>query len=151
MKIAIASDHTGVKHKQEIINFLHLENIKVKDFGPENEERVDYPDFAHPVAESVKSKEVDFGILFCGTGNGINMCANKHQEIRSALCWKKEIAQLSRLHNNANILTMPARFISFKEAKEITKEFIETKFEGGRHINRVKKITVYNILKNNQR
>tara|TARA_B110000444_G_scaffold227399_1_gene232533 strand:- start:530 stop:961 length:432 start_codon:yes stop_codon:yes gene_type:complete len=140
MKIAIASDHAGVKHKKEIIIYLLSQNIQVNDFGPKNEERVDYPDYAHPVAEIVKAKEVDLGILICGSGNGINMTANKHQEIRSALCWNKEIARLSRLHNNANILTMPARFISLNEAKEITKEFIETNFEGGRHLNRVNKI-----------
>tara|TARA_B100001093_G_scaffold292100_1_gene278827 strand:- start:981 stop:1412 length:432 start_codon:yes stop_codon:yes gene_type:complete len=140
MKISIASDHAGVLYKKEIIKFLIYKNIKVKDFGPNTEESVDYPDFAHLVAESVKNKEVNFGILLCGSGNGINMSANKHQEIRSALCWKKEIAQLSRQHNDANILAMPARFITLDQAKVITKEFIQTKFEGGRHINRVNKI-----------
>lgn len=140
MKISIASDHAGVLYKKEIIKFLIYKNIKVKDFGPNTEESVDYPDFAHLVAESVKNKEVNFGILLCGSGNGINMSANKHQEIRSALCWKKEIAQLSRQHNDANILAMPARFITLDQAKVITKEFIQTKFEGGRHINRINKI-----------
>ncbi len=140
MKIAIASDHAGVNHKKEIIIYLLSQNILVTNLGPENEEKVDYPDYAHPVAEIVKAKEVDLGILICGSGNGINMSANKHQEIRSALCWSKEIARLSRQHNNANILALPARFVSLEEAKEITKEFIETNFEGGRHEKRVNKI-----------
>ena len=140
MKIAIGSDHAGVVYKTQLVNYLKTEGVEVNDFGPMNEESVDYPDYAHPVAKAVENKEADFGILFCGSGNGINMSANKHQGIRSALCWKKEIAELARLHNNANILALPARFISYEEAEEITEIFLETKFEGGRHERRVNKI-----------
>ena len=140
MKIAIGSDHAGVRYKTRLVNHLKTEGIEVNDFGPKSEESVDYPDYAHPVAKAVENKEADFGILFCGSGNGINMSANKHQGIRSALCWKKEIAELARLHNNANILALPARFISYEEAEEIVEIFLETKFEGGRHERRVNKI-----------
>lgn len=140
MKVAIASDHAGVEYKQRLVSILEDLGYQIKDFGPMNEESVDYPDFAHPVAKSVSSKEVDLGILLCGSGNGINMSANKHQEVRSALCWKKEIAELARLHNNANIVALPARFISFDEAEEIVKVFLNTDFEGGRHQRRVSKI-----------
>lgn len=142
MKIAIGSDHAGVGYKTQLINYLKTEGIEVNDFGPMSEESVDYPDYAHPVAYAVESKEADFGILFCGSGNGINMSANKHQGIRSALCWKKEIAELARLHNNANILALPARFISYKEAEQIVAAFIKTRFEGGRHERRVNKIAL---------
>jgi len=140
MKIAIASDHAGVEYKTQLVEYLKKKGKHIKDFGPENEESVDYPDFAHPVAEEIEKREVDFGILLCGSGNGINMSANKHQAVRSALCWKKEIAELARLHNNANILAMPARFISYEEAQEIVDVFLETQFEGGRHERRVNKI-----------
>ena len=140
MKIAIGSDHAGVRYKTQLVNYLKTEGVEVNDFGPKSEESVDYPDYAHPVAKAVENKEADFGILFCGSGNGINMSANKHQGIRSALCWKKEIAELARLHNNANILALPARFISYEEAEEIVEIFLETKFEGGRHERRVNKI-----------
>ena len=143
MKIAIGSDHAGVAYKTQLVNYLKTEGVEVNDFGPMSEESVDYPDYAHPVAKAVENKEADFGILFCGSGNGINMSANKHQGIRSALCWKKEIAELARLHNNANILALPARFISYDEAEEITEIFLETKFEGGRHEKRVNKITCF--------
>ena len=142
MKIAIGSDHAGVGYKTQLVNYLKTEGVEVNDFGPMSEESVDYPDYAHPVAYAVESKEVDFGILFCGSGNGINMSANKHQGIRSALCWKKEIAELARLHNNANILALPARFISYKEAEQIVAVFIKTRFEGGRHERRVNKIAL---------
>ncbi len=142
MKIAIGSDHAGVGYKTQLVNYLKTEGIEVNDFGPMSEESVDYPDYAHPVANAVENKEADFGILFCGSGNGINMSANKHQGIRSALCWKKEIAELARLHNNANILALPARFISYEEAEEIVAVFIKTRFEGGRHERRVSKIAV---------
>lgn len=142
MKIAIGSDHAGVGYKTQLVNYLKTEGVEVNDFGPMSEESVDYPDYAHPVAYAVESKEADFGILFCGSGNGINMSANKHQGIRSALCWKKEIAELARLHNNANILALPARFISYKEAEQIVAVFIKTRFEGGRHERRVNKIAL---------
>jgi len=140
MKIAIASDHAGVEYKTQLVNYLKKKGVDVKDFGPMNENRVDYPDYAHPVAKAVEKKEVDLGILLCGSGNGINMSANKHQAVRSALCWKKEIAELARLHNNANVLAMPARFISYEEAQEIAAVFLATEFEGGRHERRVNKI-----------
>ena len=140
MKIAIASDHAGFGYKTKLVNYLKTKGVEIKDFGPINEESVDYPDYAHPVANAVEKKDADLGVLLCGSGNGINMSANKHQGIRSALCWKKEIAELARLHNDANILAMPARFISYKEAEEIITVFIKTEFEGGRHERRVNKI-----------
>lgn len=140
MKIAIASDHAGVEYKTQLVSYLKTKGFEVKDFGPMNEDSVDYPDYAHPVAKAVTNKEVELGILLCGSGNGINMSANKHQEIRSALCWQKEIAELARLHNNANVLAMPARFISYNEAQDIAETFLSTKFEGGRHERRVNKI-----------
>ena len=140
MKIAIASDHAGVDYKARLVNYLELKGFEITDFGPMNEDSVDYPDFAHKVAKAVSNKDVDLGILFCGSGNGINMSANKHQAVRSALCWNKEIAELSRLHNNANIVAMPARFISYEEAQDIAEVFLATEFEGGRHQRRVNKI-----------
>lgn len=142
MKIVIASDHAGVDYKARLISYLEYNGFIVSDFGPETEDSVDYPDYAHKVAKEVSEGKVDFGILLCGSGNGINMSANKHKEIRSALCWKKEIALLARLHNNANILTMPARFISYEQAQEITNIFLTTEFEGGRHQKRVNKIAI---------
>tara|TARA_B100001059_G_C17787035_1_gene557774 strand:+ start:248 stop:679 length:432 start_codon:yes stop_codon:yes gene_type:complete len=142
MKIVIASDHVGVDYKARLISYLEYNGFIVSDFGPETEDSVDYPDYAHKVAKEVSEGKVDFGILLCGSGNGINMSANKHKEIRSALCWKKEIALLARLHNNANILTMPARFISYEQAQEITNIFLTTEFEGGRHQKRVNKIAI---------
>ena len=142
MKIVIASDHAGVDYKARLISYLEYNGFIVSDFGPETKDSVDYPDYAHKVAKEVSEGKVDFGILLCGSGNGINMSANKHKEIRSALCWKKEIALLARLHNNANILTMPARFISYEQAQEITNVFLTTEFEGGRHQKRVNKIAI---------
>ena len=142
MKIVIASDHAGVDYKARLISYLEYNGFIVSDFGPETEDSVDYPDYAHKVAKEVSEGKVDFGVLLCGSGNGINMSANKHKEIRSALCWKKEIAVLARLHNNANILTLPARFISYEQAQEITNIFLTTEFEGGRHQKRVNKIAI---------
>ena len=142
MKIVIASEHAGVDYKARLISQLEYNGFIVSDFGPETEDSVDYPDYAHKVAKEVSEGKVDFGILLCGSGNGINMSANKHKEIRSALCWKKQIALLARLHNNANILTMPARFISYEQAQEITNIFLTTEFEGGRHQKRVNKIAI---------
>ena len=141
MKIAIASDHAGVEYKSQLVNYLKTKGFEVIDFGPMDDARVDYPDYAHPVAKAVETKNADLGVLLCGSGNGINMSANKHQAVRSALCWKKEIAELARLHNNANVLAMPARFISYEEAVEITDIFLATEFEGGRHEQRVNKIS----------
>ena len=140
MKIGVACDHAGFKYKEKVKILLESKNIKVIDYGCYSEESVDYPDFAHKLSESIENKENELGIQFCGTGNGINMSANKHQGIRAALCWNTHIAEQSRLHNNANVLTMPARHLEWKEVEKIVDIFIETKFEGGRHEIRVNKI-----------
>jgi ribose 5-phosphate isomerase B len=140
MKVAIGSDHAGFVLKEELINYLKTNKIEVVDKGCYSEERADYPDFGHAVAYSVENKEVDLGILICGSGNGINMSANKHKGIRSALCWKAEIAELSRQHNDANIMALPARFITIKDAKKCVDAFLNSVFEGGRHLDRIKKI-----------
>lgn len=141
--IAIGSDHAGFELKKMLKEYLLLKNITVKDFGPDSDERTDYPDYAHPVATFVEQDKTNqiFGILICGSGNGINMAANKHQGIRSALCWTPEIAELARLHNNANILVLPARYITIEEAKKCVDVFFTTEFEGGRHTDRVNKIS----------
>ena len=139
--IPIGCDHAGYEMKQAILSYFSANGIEYKDFGCYSEESIDYPDFAHPVASMVEENDGMLGILLCGSGNGINMTANKHQGVRSALCWKKEIAELARLHNDANILTLPARFISVEEGLEMVKIFFETQFEGGRHANRVAKIS----------
>jgi ribose 5-phosphate isomerase B len=138
--IAIGSDHAGFKLKEVIKSYIEEKGYRIKDFGCYSEERADYPDFAHPVASAVENKELDLGILICGSGNGINMSANKHKGIRSALCWEREIAELARQHNDANIIALPARFISEAEAKQCVDVFISTEFEGGRHAERVNKI-----------
>lgn len=140
MKIAIGADHAGFSLKEKLKKYLQDKGIETKDYGTHSDQRADYPDFAHPVANAVEKKEVDFGLLMCGSGNGINMTANKHAGIRSALCWNSEIAKLARQHNNANILTLPARFIEENEAKKCLDTFLNTPFEGGRHEGRVKKI-----------
>jgi ribose 5-phosphate isomerase B len=141
MRIALGGDHAGYEYKKEIISFLQANNIETKDFGTFSAESVDYPDFAHPVAMAVEKGEFDFGILICGSGNGVAITANKHQGIRAGIAWGKELAQLTRAHNNANILCLPARFISLNTAKDCVTAFIETPFEGGRHQNRVNKIS----------
>lgn len=140
MKISIGNDHAGTEYKFEIVQFLEQHGHIVLNHGTNSESSVDYPDFIHPVAEDVTSGKVDFGIIICGSGNGANMTANKHQRVRSALCWTKEIAELARQHNDANILSLPARYTSKVQAVEMVKAFINTKFEGGRHQNRVDKI-----------
>jgi ribose 5-phosphate isomerase B len=139
--IPIGADHAGFNLKGKIIEFLESKGYQVKDFGCFSEESIDYPDFAHPVAEMVEQNTGMLGILICGSGNGINMTANKHKEIRSALCWNAEIAALARQHNNANIVALPARFISEQEALEIVETFLGTAFEGGRHQRRIDKIS----------
>ena len=140
-KIALAADHAGFKHKESIKKFLAEQGYSViHDFGTQSEESVDYPDFIHPLAEAVKNHEYDFGIIFCGSGNGVSITANKHKGIRSAICWLRELAELARGHNNANVCAIPARYISEEEAKEIVFAFITTEFEGGRHERRVNKI-----------
>jgi ribose 5-phosphate isomerase B len=139
MKLVIGADHAGFAYKKEIIQHFATEH-QIIDKGTYSEDSVDYPDYAHLVAQEVENKNVDFGILLCGSGNGIAMTANKHQKIRAALCWTSEIAILARLHNNANILCIPARFVSLEQAKAIVTNFIQTEFEGGRHLNRINKI-----------
>jgi ribose 5-phosphate isomerase B len=139
-KIAIGSDHAGFELKQELITYLKSINVDVSDKGCYSSERADYPDFGHAVANAVLSKEVELGILMCGSGNGINMSANKHAGIRSALCWNAEIAAMAKQHNDANILTLPARYISVEEAKKCVDAFLNETFEGGRHADRILKI-----------
>lgn len=138
-KIAIGADHAGFEYKELIKE--HLKAYELKDFGTHSLDSVDYPDFAHPVAFAVESKEFDFGILVCGSANGVAITANKHQHIRAAICWLNEIASLARQHNNANIICIPARFVSENLAKEMVDTFLSTAFEGGRHENRVNKIS----------
>lgn len=141
MKIAIGGDHAGYAYKESLKPFLEKLGHKVKDFGPYSDASADYPDFVHPLATAVESKECDLGILICGSGNGVAITANKHQGIRAALCWQVELAALARQHNNANVLCMPSRFVELELVKEMTKTFIETSFEGGRHERRVSKIS----------
>ena len=140
LKIAIGCDHAGFEYKEEIKEYLNEKVAELKDFGTFSAERADYPDFAHQVAKGVETEEFDYGILVCGSGNGVNITANKHKGVRSALCWTAEIAELARLHNNANVVAIPARFISIEEAKAIVDIFLATDFEGGRHSERVNKI-----------
>ena len=140
IKIGVACDHAGFERKQAVLKYLQEQGIEYKDFGAFSTESSDYPDFAHPLAEAVSKGEFDKGITLCGSGNGINMTANKHQGIRSAICWMPEIAKLARLHNDANICALPARYITDYQAIEIIKVFFETGFEGGRHIARINKI-----------
>ena len=140
MKISIGNDHAGTEHKKEIIKTLQKKGHVLINNGTDSSESVDYPDHIHPVAVQVSNKKSDIGIIICGSGNGANMTANKHKNIRSALCWNTEIAELSRAYNNANILSIPSRFVSISEAKKIVKIFLETKFEGGRHLKRINKI-----------
>jgi ribose 5-phosphate isomerase B len=139
-KVALSSDHAGYELKEKIKLFLKEHGLEFEDFGSYSSESSDYPDFAHPMANAVENGECDLGISVCGSGNGINMTVNKHQGIRAALCWNKEISHLARLHNDANICSLPARFITEKEAMEIIETFMNTSFEGGRHIRRIQKI-----------
>jgi ribose 5-phosphate isomerase B len=141
-KIVIASDHAGFELKEKLIEYFKSKHYSVEDLGTHSRESVDYPDYGHALAEHVASKQYDAGFSLCGSGNGINMTANKHPEIRSALCWRKDIAELARRHNDANICALPARFISFKEACLIVEAFLSTAFEGGRHQRRKEKIPV---------
>lgn len=141
MKIAIGSDHAGYEYKTRIIQYLTEQGIEIKDFGTLSTDSVDFPDFAHPTAAAVENAEVDFGILICGSGQGVNMTANKHKGVRSALCWNTDIARLTRQHNNANIIALPARFVAYEYAIEMIEVFLKTPFEGGRHEKRVQKIS----------
>lgn len=138
--IPIGADHAGFELKAKVIDFLENKGYEVKDYGCYSTESIDYADYGHPVALHVEKNPNVFGIVICGSGNGINMTVNKHQGIRAALCWTPEIAKLAREHNDANILTLPARFISEESALEMLQLFIDTPFEGGRHLNRINKI-----------
>lgn len=138
--IAIGCDHAGYPYKDAIVKMLDEKGYTVLDFGTHNLDSVDYPDFAHPTANSIESGEADLGVLLCGSGNGISITANKHQHIRAALCWQKEIAELARLHNDANIISLPVRFISESMALDMVSTFVTTEFEGGRHARRVGKM-----------
>jgi ribose 5-phosphate isomerase B len=140
MKISIGNDHAGPDYKQAIVEYLQSKGHEIFNHGTDTFESVDYPDFGHPVAYDVESKKAHFGIVICGSGNGIAMTVNKHQDIRAALCWTKEIAELARQHNDANILSIPARFTSIAQAVEMVDTFLNTAFEGGRHERRVQKI-----------
>ena len=142
MKISIGNDHAGTQHKIEIIKDMDKKGIEIINHGTDSEESVDYPDLAHPVAEDVKNKRTDLGIVICGSGNGVAMTANKHKGIRAAICWTKEMAKLAREHNNANIISIPARVITISEAREIVEVFLNTEFEGGRHKRRTDKINL---------
>lgn len=140
-KIAIGSDHAGFEYKEALRTWLEKNGYTYKDFGTYSTASSDYPDFAHPVAGAVEGKEFDMGILVCGSANGVAITANKHQGIRAAICWNEELAGLARQHNDANVVCIPARFISLDDAEKITNRFLTEKFEGGRHANRVGKIS----------
>ncbi|QBA65365.1 ribose 5-phosphate isomerase B [Muriicola soli] len=140
MKIAIGNDHAGTEYKLAVVGLLKSLNIEVLNHGTDDSDSVDYPDFVHPVAKDVEEGNADIGIIICGSGNGASMTANKHQNIRAALCWNKEITELARAHNDANILSLPARFISLHQALDMVRTFLDTPFEGGRHERRIEKI-----------
>lgn len=142
LPVAIGADHAGFEYKEKVGEFLASKGLKVENKGTYSVDSVDYPDFAHPVANNVSEGKASFGILICGSGNGVCMSANKHKGIRAALCWNEELAALARQHNNANILCIPARFVSVELAQAMTEIFMNTSFEGGRHERRVKKITL---------
>ncbi|SDK71342.1 ribose 5-phosphate isomerase B [Catalinimonas alkaloidigena] len=139
-KIAIGADHAGFALKEKVVALLNERHLEVVDKGTYSEDSVDYPDFAHPVASAVEDGAVELGVLICGTGNGVAIAANKHQGIRAALCWTSEIAALTRQHNDANVLCIPARFVSEATALEMVQTFLDTAFEGGRHARRIGKI-----------
>jgi ribose 5-phosphate isomerase B len=140
MKIAIGNDHAGPEYKKAIVALLQSKGYEVNNYGTDTFDSVDFPDFGHLVAQDVSEGKADFGIVICGSGNGIAMTANKHQKVRAALCWTKEIAALARQHNDANVISIPARFTSIVQAVDMVDTFLNTDFEGGRHTNRVNKI-----------
>ncbi len=140
MKIAIGNDHAGTEYKLAIVGLLKSMDIEVQNYGTDASDSVDYPDFIHPVARDIDENKADLGIIICGSGNGAAMTANKHQKVRAALCWNKEITILAREHNDANVLSLPARYLSLNQALEMVQTFINTPFEGGRHERRVEKI-----------
>jgi ribose 5-phosphate isomerase B len=139
-KIVIGSDHAGFEYKEAIKQYLVKNNVEIIDVGTHSTESCDYPDYAHAAAREIESGNVEVGILICGSANGVAITANKHQKIRAALCWQNEIASLARLHNDANIICLPARFVTIDEAEEMVHTFLTTEFEGGRHQKRVEKI-----------
>jgi ribose 5-phosphate isomerase B len=138
--IAIGSDHAGFEYKEDLISFLEGKGLSFKDFGTYSSDSVDYPDYAHPVAAAVEAGDAAFGILLCGSANGVAITANKHQGVRAAICWGEELAKLSRKHNNANIICIPSRFVREGDAEKMVSTFMSTIFEAGRHASRVKKI-----------
>ena len=140
MKIVIENDHAGTLYKKAIVDYLLSKNYQVINVGTDDTKSVDYPDFAHPVGEIMDKGEADYGIVICGSGNGVAMTVNKHIKVRCALCWTKEIASLARQHNDANVIAIPARFTAQEQAIEIVKTFLMTDFEGGRHLRRIEKI-----------
>ena len=142
MKIAIGGDHAGFEYKTKLVKELTEKGFEIKDFGPFSADSCDYPDYVHPLAKAVEAGEFEKGIIICGSANGVNMVANKYQGIRSAIAWLTEIAELARSHNDANIVAIPARFVTFETAQEIANTFLVTPFEGGRHQKRVDKIAV---------
>jgi ribose 5-phosphate isomerase B len=139
-KIAIGGDHAGYDFKEKLVQKLESLGYEIKDFGPYSHDSVDYPDYVHPLASAIEKGEFELGIVICGSGNGVAITANKHQGIRAALCWNEELSALARQHNNANILAIPARYISYELAEKLSEIFLTTDFEGGRHSNRVNKI-----------
>ena len=140
MRIAIGGDHAGFDYKQRLIQCLESRGHQIEDFGPGSDSSVDYPDHVHPLSSSIASEDFDFGILICGSGNGVAITANKHENVRAALCWNSDLAALARQHNNANIICLPARFIAYEFAEQLVEVFLSTSFEGGRHQRRVNKI-----------
>jgi ribose 5-phosphate isomerase B len=141
--VAIGSDHAGFDYKEELISFIEGQGLAYKDFGAYSKESVDYPDYAHPVASAVEKADASFGILLCGSANGVAITANKHQGVRAAICWGEELAKLAREHNNANIICIPARFVREGDAEKMVRLFMTTAFEGGRHEQRVGKIACF--------
>lgn len=140
LPVAIGSDHAGFEYKEEVISFLESKGLQVKDYGTHSKDSVDYPDYAHPVSTAVEREQAAFGILICGSANGVAITANKHQGVRAAICWGEELARLARSHNNANVLCIPARFVDVPVANQMVEVFIDTPFEGGRHQDRVRKM-----------
>jgi ribose 5-phosphate isomerase B len=140
-RIAIGGDHAGFEYKRKLVDKLTIQGFDVKDFGPFTDASVDYPDHVHPLCEAVEKSEFDLGILICGSGNGVAITANKHQGIRAALCWNEDLSALARLHNNANVIALPARFVEYELVEKMVATFINTGFEGGRHQVRVSKIS----------
>ena len=145
MKLAIGGDHAGFEYKARLINYLKVGGHEVTDFGTDSTQSVDYPDYVHPLSESVSNEACERGILICGSGNGVAITANKHPKIRAGLCWNNELATLSRQHNDANVICIPARFISYELVQSMVDTFLNTSFEKGRHQRRVDKITRFNL------